>query len=392
MRVLLLTGKGGVGKTSMALATAFAAAERGHRCAVISTDAAHSLGDALGRPVGPRPVAIAERVTAQEVSAQAELDRSWSEIHAWLQAALFESDSLVAEELLVFPGLEELVALRAVHEVEVAGEHDVCVVDCAPTGSTLRMLRLPDVLRHLMENLWQWERRTARVLRPVAERIGAGRFVAPESVFDAFERLYAEVESVRQILLDEDRTSARLVVNPARVVIDETRRSFAYLCLYGVATDAVLVNRVLPESAKQGYFARWAERERTELADIEKSFPVPQLFAPLHPSEVRGAAALAELGREVYGARDPAELFVRRRPVRLAKRNGAALLEIDMPTARADEVDVWIRGHDLFVSVRDFERRFALPGSIGGLPIAGTRWRDGVLEVRFAAPVRAAVP
>jgi arsenite-transporting ATPase len=384
MRVLLLTGKGGVGKTSMALATAFAAAERGHRCAVISTDAAHSLGDALGREVGARPVEIAERVTAQEVSALAELDRSWSEIQAWLQAALFESESLAAEELLVFPGLEELVALRAVHEVERAGLHDVCVVDCAPTGSTLRMLRLPDVLQHLMQNLWQWERRTARALRPVAERIGAGRLVAPERVFDAFEQLYREVESVRQILLDEDRTSARLVVNPARVVVDETRRSFAYLCLYGVATDAVLVNRLLPATAAQGYFARWAERERAELAEIAKSFPVPQLFAPLHPSEVRGVAALTELGRELYRERDPAALFVRRRPVRIAKRNGAALLEIDLPSACSEEVDVWRRGDDLFVSVRDFERRFALPGSFGGLPIADTRWRDGVLEVRFA--------
>ena len=259
------------------------------------------------------------------------------------------------------------------HEVERAGEHDVCVVDCAPTGSTLRMLRLPDVLRHLMQNLWRWERRTARVLRPVAERLGAGRLVAPESVFDAFERLYAEVESVRQILLDEDRTSARLVVNPARVVVDETRRSFAYLCLYGVATDAVLVNRLLPETAARGYFARWAERERAELAEIEKSFPVPQLLAPLHPSEVRGVAALTALGREVYGERDPAELFVRRRPVRIAKRDGAALLEIDLPSARADEVDVWLRGDELFVRVRDFERRFALPGSLGGLPIAEHR-------------------
>jgi arsenite-transporting ATPase len=391
MRVLLLTGKGGVGKTSMALATAFAAAEHGHRCAVISTDAAHSLGDALGRPVGARLVEIAERVSAQEVSALAELDRSWSEIHAWLCALLFESESLAAEELLVFPGLEELVALRAVHEVERAGEHDVCVVDCAPTGATLRMLRLPDVLRHLMQNFWGWERRTARLLRPVAERLGAGRLVAPESVFDAFERLYAEVESVRQILLDEDRTSARLVVNPARVVVDETRRSFAYLCLYGVATDAVLVNRLLPESASRGYFARWAARERAELAEIEKSFPLPQLHAPLQPNEVRGVAALTALGRQVYGDRDPAELFVRRRPVRIAKRNGATLLEIDLPGACRDEVDVWLRGDDLFVSVRDFERRFSLPGSLGGLPIKETRWRDGVLSVQFAAP-RATAP
>ena len=391
MRVLLLTGKGGVGKTSIALATALAAAEHGHRCAVLSTDAAHSLGDALGRPVGPRPVAIAERVTAQEV------------VGARRARPLVVGDPRVAPGGAVrfrqprpprscWCSRASRSSSRCARctRWSAAGEHDVCVVDCAPTGSTLRMLRLPDVLRHLMENLWQWERRTARVLRPVAERLGAGRFVAPESVFDAFERLYAEVESVRQILLDEDRTSARLVVNPARVVVDETRRSFAYLSLYGVATDAVLVNRLLPETAAQRLLralgrarARRAGRHR----EVVSGAAAVRAAAPERAAR-RGA--LAALGREVYGERDPAELFVRRRPVRLAKRDGATLLEIDLPSARADEVDVWIRGDDLFVCVRDFERRFALPGSLGGLPIADTRWRDGVLEVRFAPRTRAA--
>jgi len=383
MRVVLLTGKGGVGKTSLALATALAAAEHGHRCAVISTDAAHSLGDALGMPVGPRPIAIAERVTAQEVSALAELDRSWSEIHAWLQAALFESESLAAEELLVFPGLEELVALRAVHEVERAGEHDVCVVDCAPTGSTLRMLRLPDVLRHLMQNLWQWERRTARVLRPVAERLGAGRLVAPESVFDAFERLYAEVETVRQILLDEDRTSARLVVNPARVVVDETRRSFAYLCLYGVATDAVLVNRVLPAPAGSGFFARWAEREQDLLREIEASFPVPRLSAPLLPNEPVGVEALRALGEALFGERDPGALLARGRPIRLEKEGAGTRLSIELPGAVAADVDVVGRGDELLVRVRDAQRRIALPASVAGRSIDAVRLAGGVLAVDF---------
>src|SRR5262249_33232210 len=158
-------------------------------------------------------------------------------------------------------------------------------VDCAPTGATLRLLRLPDVLRSLMDRFWTWKRRTARALRPVAERVGLGRFVAPEVVFDAFEKLYQDVESVRQIFLDEAPTSARLVVNRARVVVDETRRSYAYLCLYGVATDAVIVNRMLPDEVSRGYFARWAAREREELADIERSFPLPILRAPLLPHE-----------------------------------------------------------------------------------------------------------
>jgi len=387
MRVLLLTGKGGVGKTSLSLATALQAAAHGHRVFVLSTDSAHSLGDALGRPVGPRPQQIAPGVTAQEVTALAELDRSWSEIQDWLSDLLLQQgDEIVAEELLVFPGLEELVSLRALREIEASGDYDLCVVDCAPTGSTLRMLRLPDVLRMLMENFWDWKRRTARVLRPVANRIGLGRFVAPERVFDAFEQLYAEIESVRQILLDEQRTSARLVVNPARVVVDETRRSFAYLCLHGIATDAVLINRLLPSQAAQGYFARWAEREREELADIERSFPVPQLRAPLHEGELIGVEALAELGRELYGERDPAERFCDRRPLRLAKRDGVTVLSIDVGSLESQDVDVLVRGDDLWIGVRDVERRVTLPESLVGLAVKSAELVDGVLEVAFESP------
>jgi arsenite-transporting ATPase len=383
MRVLLFTGKGGVGKTSLALATALAAAERGHRCAVVSTDPAHSLGDALERPVGPRPVEVAERVVAQEVSALAELDRSWTEVREWLQALLFEADTLVAEELLVFPGLDELMALRAVCELDRAGEHDLCVVDCAPTGSALRLLRLPDLMRQGMENLWGWKRRTARMLRPVAERLGAERWIAPERVFDAFERLFEDVESVRQVLLDESRTSARLVVNPARVVIDETRRSYAYLCLYGVATDAVLVNRLLPAEASGGYFARWAEREERELAEIAASFPLPLLRAPLLAREPIGVDALRTLARSLFGELDPAQLLTRARPIRLTKDGARTRLSIDLPGALLADVEVALRGDELLVRVRDAQRRIALPASIAGRPIDSVRLAEGTLAIDF---------
>jgi arsenite-transporting ATPase len=386
MRVLLYTGKGGVGKTSLALATALGAASHGHRVFVLSTDLAHSLGDALGRRIGPRPQRVCEGVTAQEVGVLDELDRAWADIQVWLRELMREeTDELLAEELLVFPGLEELISLRAVREVEATGEFDVCVVDCAPTGATLRMLRFPDALRIFMENFFQLERRGARLLRPLVDRIHAGRLLPREEFFEAFERLYREVEDVQQILLDGDRTTARLVVNPARVVVEETRRSFAYLSLYGVATDAIVVNRRLPARAAEGYFARWAERERRELEEVESSFPVPIFHAPLFPHELVGEEQLRALARHVYGARDPATLFTRARPIRLRKRGGRTCLEIDLANAHKEEVEVSLQGEVLLVRVRDAQRRIALPASVAGRAVAHARLEGGVLEVAFEA-------
>jgi arsenite-transporting ATPase len=324
-------------------------------------------------------------VVAQEVAALSELDRSWTEIQAFFRGLLRDdADEMVAEELLVFPGMEELVALRAVKEVEATGDFDVCVVDCAPTGSTLRLLRLPDVLRFFMENAFDAKRRAMRSLRPVADRIGVGRFIAPEEVFAAVEKLYGDVEDVRQILLDVDRTSARLVVNPTRVVVAETRRSFAYLSLYGVATDAVLINRVLPESAAGGYFANWAEHERRELLEIEQSFPIPQFRVPLRASEPIGVEALRDLARETFGETDPAALLTRSRPIRLSKRNGRMLLEIDLHNAAPGEVDVSAHGAELLVRVRDFQRRISLPASVAGRAPDSVALEKGVLTVTFA--------
>ncbi len=385
MRVILLTGKGGVGKTSTALATALGCARAGHRTLVLSTDPAHSLGDGLARPVGAVPVEVAPNLKAQEIGVLAELDRAWSDIQAWLRALLREgTDDLVADELLVFPGMEELVSLRAVREVEATGAYDVCVVDCAPTGATLRMLRFPDALRIFMENFFDLERRGARLLRPIMDRVSAGKLIPKEEFFEAFERLYREVEDVRQILMDGDRTTARLVVNPARVVVEEARRSFAYLSLYGVATDAVVVNRELPAGARGGWFERWAERERREQQEIAASFPIPILHAPLHPTELRGTEALATFGEQIYGAEDPARLFTRERPVRLVKRGGGTVLEIDLPGASKEDIDLRTRGSELWIRFRDAERLVALPGSVAGRAIAGTRFDAGVLHVRFA--------
>lgn len=385
MRVLLHTGKGGVGKTTLALATALGAASHGHRVCVLSTDPAHSLADALGEPVGTRMRAIAENVWAREIRAQTDLDRSWGSIQSWLRELLREeADELLTEELLAFPGIEELMALRAVREVAATGDFDVCVVDCAPTGSTMRMLRFPDALRIFMTHFFEFERKGARLLRPFLRGLDAGRLLPREEFFDAFERLYEEVDDVQRILLDGDRTSARLVVNPARVVVDETRRSFAYLSLYGVATDAVLVNRVMPEAASGGYFNRWIEREREEIKRIEESFPVPVRKVALRSAEVIGVPALEALARDVYGDEDPAAMLSTGRPIRIRRAGGRTRLEIDLPGISKEEIDVLLKGADLHLRVRDGRRSIGLPDSLVGREIERVRLRDSMLEITFS--------
>jgi len=384
MRVLLHTGKGGVGKTTLALATALGAARHGHRVCVLSTDPAHSLGDALGERVGPNPKRIADGVYAREIRAQVELDRAWQSIQNWLRELLREeADELVAEELLAFPGIEELVALRAVHEVEETGDFDVCVVDCAPTGSTMRMLRFPDALRIFMQHFFAIERKGARLLRPLVRGFEAGRLIPREDFFDAFERLYLEIEDVRQVLLDGERTTARLVVNPTKVIVDETRRSFAYLSLYGIATDSVLVNRVMPESVGGGYFSRWLELEREALDVIVESFPVPIRRVSLRPREVIGTEALEELALELFGDLDPATRFESSRPIRIRREAGRTRLEIDLPGITKEEIDVVAKGADLHLRVRDARRMISLPESVVGRPIERVRLRPPVLEIIF---------
>jgi arsenite-transporting ATPase len=384
VRVILLTGKGGVGKTTLAAATALRAAGQGHRVALLSSDPAHSLGDALRCRLGPSLAPVAPGVDAQEIGVLSELERSWETLHAWLAPLLLEEGGVAAEEVLVLPGFEELVALRAIAAVDAAGAHDLCVVDCAPTAATLRMLRLPEVLDLTMERFWKWKRRAARALRALAAPVGAGRFVAPDEVFDAFESLVDEVGSVREILLDRDRASARLVTQPARVVVEETRRAHAYLALHGIATDALLINRILPDEAGST-FARWREREHEALEDIEQSFALPKLRVPMRAMEPRGIESLTALGEQLYPDVDAAAQLAPAAALRFDSHPGGARLSFFLPHAAAEELDVARHGDDLEISLGLARRRISLPDSVAAQELESASLEGGRLTITFSA-------
>ena len=338
MRVLLFTGKGGVGKTTTAAATALRLADAGLRVAVTSADPAHSLADSFGASLGPVPTEVEPNCWAQQIDARERLEESWGEIREWLLEVFDWAgvDAVEAEELSVLPGLDELFALTELDGLCSSGEYDVVLVDCAPTAETLRLLSLPDVLGWYMERLFPMSRRVTRMVGPVVARLTSVP-VADESVFSAGQRLYDRLDGVRRILSDPATTSVRLVLNPERMVVAEARRTYTYLSLFGYHVDAVVVNRVLPDSVQDPWFDTWRRDQSAHLGTIAEDFaPLPVLQAALAPAEVVGAAALRDLGADLWGDVDPLHRLVRGRPLRVERDGGTFVLVVELPFAERD--------------------------------------------------------
>ncbi len=310
-RTILLTGKGGVGKTSVAAATARRCASRGLRTIILSTDPAHSLGDSLEAELGPRPSQVGELLWAQQIEAQHEMEANWAAVQEWLGRLLAARGVLgvAAEELTVPPGMDELFSLLQIREHHASGSYDVIVVDCAPTGETLRLLSFPDVARWWLDKVVPWERRLIAAARPFAR--GVLDVPLPgEDVFAEVQALVRKLISMNEILRDREHTSIRLVMNPDRMVIREAQRTFTYLNLYGYLTDAVIVNRVFPAEVEGSYFAAWRERQAENLELVREGFdPVPLLQARYFSEEVIGDAMLDRLADELFAERAPEELM-----------------------------------------------------------------------------------
>ena len=385
MRVLLFTGKGGVGKTTTAAATAVAAARTGARVLVVSTDPAHSLGDAFGIELGDQPGRVEGSLWGQQLDATARMEESWADIQDWLREVFAWAglEAIEAEELSVLPGLDEIFALADIKTHAASGDWDVLVVDCAPTAETIRLLSLPDVLTWYMERVFPVGRKVNRVVAPLLGRL-TSLPVAGDEVFGATSRFYDRMDGVKQLLTDPDVTSVRLVVNPERMVIAEARRTATYLSLYGYHVDAVVANRLLPDDVVDPWFDRWRDLQAEHLKTIEQGFaPVPVLRAELADDELVGIEALAAFAERLYGGDDPAARRHLAEPMYVEEDVDGVNLVLELAQADRDDLEVGRVGDELLVRVGPYRRAIVLPDSLRRREVTGASLRDGVLRVAF---------
>jgi arsenite-transporting ATPase len=385
VRIILFTGKGGVGKTTSAAGTAALAARSGKRTLVLSTDAAHSLGDAFGRPVGSEPVEVAENLWVHQVDAQRRFERSWGEIQGYLMSVLDSAgvDPITAEELTVIPGAEEVLALLELRNHVVGGEWDVVIVDCAPTAETLRLLALPEALGWYMTRVFGVQRRMVRALRPVLSR-AAGVPMPEDSVFEAVERLHADLEQVQQILTEKDAT-VRLVLTPETVVVAEARRSLTTLSLYGYRVDGVIANRVFPEGDGDEWRQGWVRAQQAVLAEVRQSFvDLPIWLSGYRADEPMGVDLLADFAEAAYDGSDPLAVpDSSEGPLTITRTSTGAVLRIALPFAERQDVDLARHGDELVVTVGSYRRLLSLPAALSRQAVAAARVEDGALQVRF---------
>jgi arsenite-transporting ATPase len=384
-RIVLFTGKGGVGKTTSAAGTATLSARAGQRTLVLSTDAAHSLGDAFGLAVvGPEPVEVERDLWVHQVDVQRRFERSWGEIQGYLVSVLDAAgvDPITAEELTVIPGAEEVLALLELRNHAVSGAWDVIVVDCAPTAETLRLLALPEALGWYMTRVFGVQRRVVRALRPVLTR-AAGVPMPEDSVFEAVERLHRDLEEVQQILSEKGST-VRLVLTPESVVVAEARRSLTTLSLYGYRVDGVIANRVFPEGEGDAWREGWVTSQAAVLAEVRQSFAdLPIWRSDYRPGEPVGTDALAALAEAAYAGDDPLAASPGEGPMTITRTGTGAVLRIALPFAQKQDVDLARHGDELVVTVGSYRRLLALPAALRRHTVAAARVEDGALQVRF---------
>ena len=381
MRIIIYTGKGGVGKTSMAAATAVRIAEDGKKVLVMSTDQAHSLGDSFDRRIGKVPVAITENLDAVEIDTVYESEKSWGNLKDYVKQLLTARGGGEAEELLVFPGLEELFSMFQILDVYESGVYDTIVVDCAPTGETLSLLKYPERLSEFIRRILPIEKAATRTVGRVIEK--TMKVPMPkDTVFDDIESLMERMKRLQRLLLDKETVSLRVVTTPEKIVISEAKRNFTCLYLYHYNVDAVIVNHVYPAEAMKGYFSKWTRQQEEALREIEESFSeVPRFYLELQQRELRTLEMLESVGTQIFSGCDPNDVLFQQKiyEVDIEEKK----LRIYLPFASKTELRLEQEKNELLVGVRNENRRFPIPPEFVGMEVAGAKFEEGYLTIQF---------
>ncbi len=389
MRIILYSGKGGVGKTSISAATGLELARRGYKTLVMSVDPAHSLSDAfdldkdlMDREAG-RPVNVAKNLWIQEVDVLQEISRHWDSVYAYVAALLNVSglEQTLAEELAIFPGMEEVSSLLYVNQYVREKTFEVILLDCAPTGESLRFVSIPTTLEWYMSKIFKLERRVASVVRPMVQSFT--RVPLPEEkYFENLGELHRKLSGIDKLMADPAITTVRLVTNPEKIVLKETQRAFTYFCLYGLTVDAVIINRILPPDACNNFFRAWKDTQERWIHAVEEFFaPVPVWHVPMFQDEVLGVERLKRLGRVLYSSRDPAKCFFGEAPYRFRKVDGQYHLHLRLPFVSAEHVDLYKKLDELVIRVGGYKRHVALPQRVARCEPLSARVKEGELTV-----------
>ena len=392
MRNIIFTGKGGVGKTSVAAATALRAADMGYKTLIMSTDPAHSLGDSLDIQLGPSPVKVAENLWGQEVSVFGDLNLNWDVVREHF-AHLMESrgiEGVYAEEMGVLPGMEELFSLSYIKRYNEQNEYDLLVVDCAPTGETLRLLSLPETFGWFIKLIRNVEKFMVKpVIRPLSKKINKiNDFVAPVEVYDKVDNLFSSTEGIIDLLADSSKTTMRLVMYPEKMVIKESMRALTYLNLYGITVDRITINRVMPDQSPDPYFQKWRAIQQKYIDQITEAFaPIPITEVPLFDDEVVGLVMLRRVGEKVYGDLNPLDIFFSENPIDIKKvSEGHYKVRVRLPFMEnmGLEPKILKLGDDLTIRIGDYQKIVALPIFLAGMESTGASYEDKWLSIDFA--------
>ncbi len=383
MRIILYTGKGGVGKTTLSAATALKSAQMGHRTLVISTDPAHSLSDSFDQAIEAEPTLLAPNLWGQEINVLKDIQHYWGELQTSLSALLVTRgfDNVVADELAVMPGMEEVAALLHVDEKAESGDYDVIILDCAPTGETIRLISMPDVIDWYLEHLFKMSFKQAGIFEPVIKTALA---LPTQAISKSFETLFAGVARVQKRLQDPAQSSIRVVMTPEKMVLKEALRSFSYFSLFGYNVDAVLLNRVVKNVEDSQFLRTMQEMQKDYIAQAQTSFsPVPMIELPLIAGEIVGIDDLRIVGNTAFAEHDPTDILFAGQVQEVIKLDKGYLLRRRFPKFEIEKFDLRKKGDELILTVNNVRRSIILPNTLSQLEPSGAVFKDGALEIRF---------